>query len=656
MRGRKRAGAAGTPGTMAAASLDRSPSAAAAAPNRWLFGPLPDLLLGCGLLYALLVVAFGLAPGLVSGRPGYLPALLIMIFSMSHYGGTLLRVYEERRDRRAYAVFSIWATLGIFALFVAGTHSAWVGAAMVTIYLSWSPWHYTGQNYGIALMFLRRAGVDVTPPLKRWIYTSFLLGFLMTLTVMHASPDAAYSPADFDATRVLFVPLGIPKPAASALLAVLGGGYAVATAIAAWQLLRRAPAAHLLPAAVLALTQALWFALPFSVHYFGVQTGFDPIDRQLQVQDYTTLVFIFHGIQYLWITTYYARQGPRWTGFGDYWAKAMICGVAIWTLPFVLFAPGGLGRLPFDGGMALIVAAGVNLHHFVVDGAIWKLRNGRIARVLIRSGPSEETLEGGSPWARRAVWAVCTAGLMLGLFEFVQWRIAYPTAARRGDLGAAERALDRLGWVGYERAAGRRRLSEYYLREGSYPEAVDQLEAALALESRAEDWLLLGQIQHHQGEYAAADRAYRRALAEGHPRPAEIRLALAGVAVGEGRARDALADYERALEIDPDSLAVRTQLARFLASAAEAELRAPERAAELLEGSGAATSGDYHVLDALATTYAALGRFDEAVPLARRAEALAVEAGDERSVEELRRNIALFEDGRPYVARAVGPV
>ena len=93
---------------------------------------------------------------------------------------------------------------------------------MVTLYLTWSPWHYTGQNYGIGLMFLRRGGIDIPPDLKRWIYASFLLAFLMTAVVMHASPDASYSPADFDATRVLFVPLGIPKPVATGLLAPQG--------------------------------------------------------------------------------------------------------------------------------------------------------------------------------------------------------------------------------------------------------------------------------------------------------------------------------------------------------------------------------------------------------------------------------------------------
>ena len=70
--------------------------------NRWLFGPIPDLALGCGLLYWLVFAAFatgGLA--LLQGIPEAALALLALVFVMPHYGGTLLRVYEQRADRRA---------------------------------------------------------------------------------------------------------------------------------------------------------------------------------------------------------------------------------------------------------------------------------------------------------------------------------------------------------------------------------------------------------------------------------------------------------------------------------------------------------------------------------------------------------------------------
>ena len=98
------------------------------------------------------------------------------------------------------------------------------------------------------------------------------------------------------------------------------------------------------------LTQALWFSLPFSVHYWHWQTGLEPLDAQQQIADYTMMIFVGHGLQYLWITTYYARAGGHWHGYATYWAKAAAAGVAIWTLPAVLIDPSGFTSGPGRAG------------------------------------------------------------------------------------------------------------------------------------------------------------------------------------------------------------------------------------------------------------------------------------------------------------------
>jgi hypothetical protein len=53
--------------------------------------------------------------------PDFLAPLLVLLFSTPHYGATILRVYEQRAERRRYAVFSVWATLAIAAWFVAAS-------------------------------------------------------------------------------------------------------------------------------------------------------------------------------------------------------------------------------------------------------------------------------------------------------------------------------------------------------------------------------------------------------------------------------------------------------------------------------------------------------------------------------------------------------
>jgi hypothetical protein len=83
----------------------------AGARQGWLFGPVPDLIFGCGgayiAIFAMLVVAGDQMLALVP--LGLLP-LLTLFTGTPHVGATLLRVYERREDRKRYALVSLWAS------------------------------------------------------------------------------------------------------------------------------------------------------------------------------------------------------------------------------------------------------------------------------------------------------------------------------------------------------------------------------------------------------------------------------------------------------------------------------------------------------------------------------------------------------------------
>jgi hypothetical protein len=540
-------------------------TAAPRASDRWLFGPIPDLFLGCGALYltAFAVLSVG-GLALIEGRPDWLMPLLVMLFSMPHYGGTLVRVYEERRDRRAYAVFTVWTTLAIFALFAVGVHDARVGSLLLTVYLTWSPWHYTGQNYGLALLFLRRRGVAVDAGLKRWIYASFVLSYAITFLVMHSGErPAGYDPLAYRGTEVVLLPLGIPRSAADVLVPLAGAAYLLATAVAGARLLRRAGAADLLPAALLAITQGVWFSAPFAIRYFGWHTGLAPLDQSFQVQDYVLWTFLGHGIQYLWVTTYYARAAQRWSGYASYLGKVVASGIAIWTLPFLVFMPDGLGRVAADSGLALLVASAVNIHHFVLDGAIWKLRNTRIAGVLIRSERESEHEPGGPGWRRRLVWAVVAFGLAVGAFEYWQYRIVLPRALEARDYAAAVATLDRLAWFGYDRAQRRRDLGYALARAGDLEAARLQFARSLELTPSGDTSALLALTEERLGRADQAEALYKQALAQGVKRADLPHAGLARLALAEGRRDDAIDHYREAARINPRAVGYKTEIARL---------------------------------------------------------------------------------------------
>ena len=100
-------------------------------PSSWLSGPASDLLLGCGLAY-MVVVALMMATGSVlpSAIPG---GILILLFTVPHYGATLLRVYEQAEDRHKYRLFAVHITLALVVTFALGLQVGLLGSLAVTV-------------------------------------------------------------------------------------------------------------------------------------------------------------------------------------------------------------------------------------------------------------------------------------------------------------------------------------------------------------------------------------------------------------------------------------------------------------------------------------------------------------------------------------------
>ena len=515
-------------------------------PMPWLFGPWPDLLLGCGLLYTLAFAVFLIAgDGIRSSQPELLFPLLILTLSVPHYGATLLRVYERRRERRAYVLFSLWATLLIAALFLASLRLPVLASFLVTLYLSWSPWHYTGQNYGISVMFLRRGGVALAPGLKRWLHASFLLSFLLVFLQMHTDRASMSDlPVGYTSEQgAVFRPLGIPTNWTLALAGPLSLAYLVTLAVLVVRLRGRASWRALVPAALLSLSQLLWFSLPYALHLFGVAPQLDPLDWRFR-RHYFTWIAAAHVVQYLWVTSYYAQQSGGWHGHAWFYGKALLAGAAPWTLPFLVLGPQALGPLSADTGLAILVASAVNIHHFVLDGAIWKLK-GRIAEVLIRSGADVEDEVGPQRrfGPRHAVWAACALALVLNAYRLVNEE-SYRRSFARGDLRAARDASEHLARLGFDRGTVHLALGQALLRAGRPAEARDQIWRSLELAPTATAHVALGQSFEREHLWERAAGAYETALAEGLPRKDALHaLALAADAWLEARRP------ERALEL-----------------------------------------------------------------------------------------------------------
>jgi tetratricopeptide (TPR) repeat protein len=517
--------------------------------RRWLVGPTSDLLWGCGMVYLPILLVLVLdGPRLQTLVPIGLLPLGSLLFAVPHYGATLLRVYERPEDRQKYRFFCVHLTVLIWGLFAVGLFQPTLGSAIYSIYLTWSPWHYAGQNYGLASMFLRRRGVEVTPWTQRALYASFVLSFVLAFLSMHigGATGAGYAPTPASAAGAFrFYTLGIPAATAGSVAAVALVGYLACIGFAAVSLLRRASLVDLVPSTLLVFSQALWFTVPILARSSGIGTSTAAFAQADAEYAFWWIIFAHSG-QYLWITRYFARAA----GAGrNYLTRTMFAGAALYGLPVILFAASGIAPVPFDAGLFLLVNAAVNLHHFVLDGAIWKLRDGAIARVLLRpvETPKQSSSEsGGLPWRRVAIAAIASIYIVQTTVHTSEQEFGVRRAA--GDIARLRVADRRLSQIRLPSPMASSMLGLALAGSGEYAEAERALERSIDQHPSSLAWTALGQVRSRQRNWRGAEDALTQAIAlDRDQRTALHELGL--VRYSSGDAAGAIAPLERALAL-----------------------------------------------------------------------------------------------------------
>ncbi len=401
-------------------TIPASPAGGAPKPSPWLYGRAVDLLFGYGLAYVLSVplLAWGTMSGALGSRPVWLIAALALLFSTPHYGATLLRVYDRRQDRTRYAFFAVWITLGLLVAFAAGLYNAFIGSLLLTAYVTWSPWHFSGQNYGLAVMYLRRSGIAFDDATKRDLYLSFVMSAVLAILAIHVvGSDLVFANASSDRSGVFTVQkLGLGRTLVQGLAVGCLGVYLFYLFRAGRSLQRSAGGASLLPVLLLVGTQGLWFAVPA----LATSLTAKDLPAELALPLSAWWISTSHAIQYLWVTWFYAERTGEFGSFPPFLARCLFAGAFV-TLPAFLLLPTVLGgSLPNAAGIAVLVASVVNLHHFILDGAIWKLRDGRIARALLRAEPADDGA--GRRKRRWLAWSVGAAGLACVVAQaYVLW-------------------------------------------------------------------------------------------------------------------------------------------------------------------------------------------------------------------------------------------
>jgi len=332
--------------------------------NRWV---------DAGFIGLFSIVAFLLLRQFSSGARTaevYQSALLLSWFiNWPHFSATNYRLYQSRENINQYPITALLvppiillAVWGSFAL------PLQIAPYFIKTYMIWSPFHFCGQSVGITLLYARRGGLRI-PTWARLGLASFIFGTFVvpTLKVEANIQGSSYF-------GISYPGLGVPGWTAGIATGVMWVGAAVFLIYLARLLFEekvRPPLILILPC----VTQYIWFVAGSNWASFR------------------EFVPAFHGLQYLFIAWMmqlkerldHAQASPSSKFVYGESLKWFILnmvggGILFYGLPRIIASTGA--DLMFCMG---VIHAAIQIHHFFVDGVIWKLKSKSVSSPLMVS-------------------------------------------------------------------------------------------------------------------------------------------------------------------------------------------------------------------------------------------------------------------------------
>jgi len=332
--------------------------------GRTFVGPVFDTLwIGGGI--TLPVAAWLLADGRgaeeVLGRG--LP-LLVLLVNQAHFAASTVRLYSKPGAVATHPFLALALPLLTLAgASLAIAFSAELGRQLWALAMTWSPYHYAAQAFGLASMYCYRSGFPLGGLERRLLRWTCLMPFFRSLLGGAASGLGLgwVVPPDLLAAAPVAraVILGV------AILDVLV--FAMPALFFAAASLRARPAhaggeRPIVPLLALfpVLANGLWFVLFDALNAFVWAT-------------------VFHGLQYLAVVSIFHARERRLAEGGRRAALLRVAALhaGCVALGYALFQCWPLAYELAGFGMVesvFLIVAAINVHHFVVDAYIWRLR------------------------------------------------------------------------------------------------------------------------------------------------------------------------------------------------------------------------------------------------------------------------------------------
>jgi len=293
-------------------------------------------------------------------------AYVILFCNSAHFAASTVRLYTKPGAFQTWPFLTMSLPLVfLVALAVCLSFGETVGRHALGLTLTWSAYHYAAQAYGLSVLYAYRSGRQLSNVDKHLLWGVSLLPFIFVVSsgvgigLDWLLPAAVLTAGPVDATlRTLAWVLPYVGFAAIALLLLKTW----------WSQSGPVPLISLL---VLVANGVWWFIL-------------DPYGA-------FTVATVFHGLQYLGIVMIFhvkERMAQPGNQRGIAYHALWFYGVSL-LLGYGLFSclPWGFDLLGFGllQSVALVVVA-VNIHHFIVDAFIWRLRPGGANRQIAEAG------------------------------------------------------------------------------------------------------------------------------------------------------------------------------------------------------------------------------------------------------------------------------
>jgi hypothetical protein len=271
-----------------------------------------------------------------------------------------VRLYTKPGAFRDYRFLTMaLPVVTLVTLTVAVAFADVAGSHLLSLYLTWSPYHYGAQAFGLAVMYCYRSGVELSLTDRRLIRLACMAPFAFTFI---KGPGAGIS---WLAPGVMNVP--VLESARQGLGQMLAVASLALPLIVYLRSVARRRAMPLISALAIA-SNAVWLIVLLNRNAFWWAA-------------------VFHGLQYLAIVTiFHVRDRQRVAPQPIGWVRpALGFYASCVALGYLLFKAWPYAYVMAGFGMAesmLLVVAAINIHHFIVDAYIWKLRRGSNYRTV----------------------------------------------------------------------------------------------------------------------------------------------------------------------------------------------------------------------------------------------------------------------------------